>query len=83
MPQCAQTVRNVGFPSARQELPLVGKTLLATQPDRRSRPDDPDIPEQHEVVVVVPRHGTLLLRESAPSTRERTEGPCIDRVAGL
>src|SRR5262245_8031620 len=58
--------------------PELAADVLARKPDvplpdpaeerRRRRPDDPDILEQYEVIVVR-GHGTILLRESAPSTR--------------
>jgi hypothetical protein len=33
------------------------------------RSDDPDVLERHEIIGVVHDHGTILLPESAPSTR--------------
>src|SRR5881628_2329853 len=111
-PQLAQTVRNVGFPSARHALPLLGMMRVpvsshqvqltrkarpdeelaaiagapeppadvpAREPDAlfsdpaeqgwSGRPDDPDVLERHEVIGVVCGHGTILLPESATSTR--------------
>ncbi|TMB20655.1 MAG: hypothetical protein E6J59_07380 [Deltaproteobacteria bacterium] len=41
---------------------------LAKQGGRR-RPDDADVFKRHELIGVVRGHGTILLPESAPSTR--------------
>src|SRR5439155_17865984 len=46
-------------------------TLLpdAAEQGRSRGPEDPDVRERHEGIGVVHEHGTILLPESAPSTR--------------
>ena len=59
-----------------QSLPLMcprgSQTLLP--PSWRRGPDDPDVLERHEVIGVVRGHDTILLPESAPSTRGEGAG---------
>src|SRR5947199_5565019 len=51
---------------------------------RCRRADDRDVPEPHEIIAIVRRgHGTILLPESAPSTRGEGAVPLAqDRAAG-